>query len=82
MKDLTKQGIDPWPPPYAEFAQSWDSNALAIVCGAGLDVRFNHALSLRTALGYSHTWNQNLNDFNYRNSLQFSSGLVLNMGTW
>jgi hypothetical protein len=82
MKDLTKQGIDPWPPPYAEFAQSWDSNALAIVCGAGLDVRFNHALLLRTALGYSHTWNQNLNDFNYRNSLQFSSGLVLNMGTW
>ena len=82
LKDLGKQGINVWPPPYAEFAHSWDNNALAVVGGAGVDVKFNNALLLRTTLDYSHSWNRDLNDFNYRNSLQFSSGLVLNMGTW
>ena len=82
MKELAKKGIDVWPPPYAEFARSWDSNALAIVTGAGVDLKFNNALSLRTSLDYSHTWNHDLNNLSYRNSVQLSSGLVLNMGTW
>jgi hypothetical protein len=81
-KALTKMGIDPWPPPYAEFARSWDTNSFAFTTGAGLDLKFNNALSLRTALDYSHTWNRDINNINYRNSLQLSSGLVLNMGTW
>lgn len=81
-KELAKKGIDVWPPPYAEFARSWDNNAFAIVTGAGVDVKFSNALSLRTSLDYSHTWNRELNSISYRNSLQLSSGLVLNMGTW
>jgi len=81
-KALTKMGIDPWPPPYAEFAKSWDNNAFALTTGAGVDLKFNNALSLRTALDYSHSWNHDINNINYRSSLQFSSGLVLNMGTW
>jgi hypothetical protein len=82
MKELGKKGINVWPPPYSQFAHSWDSNAFAIVASVGVDLKFNHALSLRTALDYSHAWNRDLNNINYRNSLQFSSGLVLNMGTW
>jgi hypothetical protein len=73
---------DVWPPPYNQFAHSWDSNAVAIVAGAGVDMKFNNALKLRMALDYAHTWNRDLNDISYRNSLQFKTGLVLQMGTW
>ena len=81
-QNLAKMGINSWPPPYAQFAQSWDDNAFAITTGAGFDVKFNNALRLRTGLDYSHTWNDDINKINYRSSLQFSTGLVLTMGTW
>ena len=81
-KALAKAGIDPWPPPYSEFAKSWDNNAFAIVTGAGVDLKFNNALSLRTSLDYAKTWNDDINNINYRNGLQLTSGLILNMGTW
>jgi hypothetical protein len=82
LSDIANKDKNIWPPPYSDFAKSWDNNAFALVTGAGVDLKFNNALSLRTALDYSHTWNHNLNDINYRNSLQLTSGLVLNMGTW
>ncbi len=81
-KALMKAGIDPWPPPYNEFAKSWDNNAFALVTGAGVDLKFNSALSLRTSLDYARTWNHDINNINYRNGLQLTSGLILNMGTW
>jgi hypothetical protein len=81
-KLLAKKGIEPWPIPYHEFAQTWDNNALALTTGGGFDVKLNNALRLRTGFGYSRTWNQDINGSSYRNSLQLSSGLVLNMGTW
>ena len=46
------------------------------------DWKFNDALMLHTALDYQHTWNRNIKDTNYRDSLQLTSGLVLNMGNW
>jgi hypothetical protein len=64
------------------YTRSWNNNALALVTGAGVDLKFTEALSLRTALGYSRTWNAPINDVQYHNSVQFSSGLILNMGTW
>lgn len=78
----TSEAKNSWPPPYADFARAWDNNAFAVVAGAAIDRRLNRALALRVAVDYSHTWNRNLNDISYRNSLQFSSGLVLKMGTW
>ena len=80
--DLAKAGKHFFPPPYSAFAVSWDSNAVALTTGAGVDWKFNNALMLRTALDYQRTWNGNINDISYRNSLQLTSGIVLNMGTW
>ena len=82
LSDRDVQTNNTWPPPYIEFARAWDNNAFAVVAGTGVERKLNRALVLRVALGYSHTWNRNLNDINYRNSIQFSSGLVLNIGTW
>ena len=81
-KELAKTGIDLWPPPYSEFAKSWDNNAFAMSTGAGVDLKFNNALALRTAFGYAHSWNRPISDISYRSSVQLSSALVLNLGTW
>jgi hypothetical protein len=79
---LAKQGVEQWPIPYKDFAQTWDNNALAVTTGGGIDLKLNNALRLRTGFGYSRSWNQDINGNSYRNSLQLSSGLVLDMGTW
>lgn len=81
-KALAKAGKDTWPPPYDEFAKSWDNNAFALVTGAGVDWKFNNALSFRTSLDYSRTWNRDINNINYRSGVQLTSGLILDMGTW
>ena len=70
-------------PPLADrYIHDFDNNAFAVITGAGFDYKLNKALLFRSSLDYSHTWNENINDVNYRNSLRFSSGFVLDMGTW
>jgi hypothetical protein len=68
---------------HALYAKDWESNGLTIQAGSGLDVRLNSALSYRIAnVEYSHSWTKELNGNNYQNGLQFTTGLVLHMGTW
>jgi hypothetical protein len=68
---------------HALYAKDWETNGFTIQAGSGLELRLNNALSYRVAdLEYSHSWNQHLNGVDYRNSLQFTTGLVLRMGTW
>lgn len=65
------------------YTKNWDTNGFAISAGTGVDYRINNALAFRVAsLEYSHSWTQDLNGVNYQNGLQFSTGLVLRMGTW
>jgi hypothetical protein len=68
---------------YAKFAKHWETNGLTVRVGGGVDVRLNSALSYRIAnLEYSHAWNNQLNGISYRDGIQFTTGLVLQMGTW
>jgi hypothetical protein len=68
---------------HALYSKDWETNGLTIQAGSGLDVRFNSALSYRIAkLEYSHSWTKDLNGIKYQNGLQFTTGLVLRMGTW
>lgn len=70
-------------PQHEDYTRNWETNGFAISAGSGVDVRLNSALTLRVAsLEYSHSWRNELNGINYRHSLQFTSGLVLRMGTW
>jgi hypothetical protein len=65
------------------YTTDWDRTGFAIHAGGGLNVRLTSALELRLAnLEYEHNWVAPLNGIQYRNSVQFSGGLVLNMGTW
>ncbi len=68
---------------HALYTRDSETNGLAIQAGGGLDVKLNNALSYRVVnLEYSHSWTDELNGINYRNGLQFTTGLVLRMGTW
>jgi hypothetical protein len=71
-----------FPPLGMQYTRGFDNNAFAMVTGTGIDYKLNNALLIRSAIDYSHTWNRDINDLSYRNSLRISSGLVLNMGTW
>jgi len=64
------------------YSKEWETNGFTIQVGSGLDVKLNSALSYRVAkLEYSHSWTRELNG-TYQNGLQFTTGLVLHMGTW
>ena len=69
--------------PHALYSKDWETNGFTIQAGGGLDVKLNSALSYRVAnLEYSHSWTEKLNGIDYRNGLQFTTGLALRMGTW
>ena len=70
-------------PEHGDYTQDRETNGFAISAGSGVDLKLNNALTLRVAnLDYSHAWSNELNGISYRHSLQFTSGLVLRMGTW
>ncbi len=80
---LQQYGTEEVFPPLADkYIHDYDNNAFAVVTGAGFDYKLNRALSFHSALDYSHTWNREINGVNYRDSLRFSSGIVLSMGVW
>ncbi len=65
------------------YTQDWDTSGFAIAMGGGVDYKINNALAFRVAsLDYSRSWTNDLNGVNYQNGLQFTTGLVLRMGTW
>ena len=68
---------------YPLYAKHWETNGFTVQASSGLDVKLNRALSYRVAkLEYSRSWTKDLNGSNYQNGLQFTTGLVLHMGTW
>jgi len=68
---------------YPLYAKHWETNGFTVQAGSGIDVKLNSALSYRLAkLEYSHSWTKELNGNNYQNGLQFTTGLILHMGTW
>ena len=68
---------------YPLYAKHWETNGFTVQASSGVDVKLNNALSYRVAkLEYSRSWTKDLNGINYQNGLQFTTGLVLHMGTW
>ena len=68
---------------YPLYAKHWETNGFTVQAATGLDVKLNSAISFRVAnLEYSHSWTKELNGISYQNGVQFTTGLVLHMGTW
>jgi len=71
------------PPAHEDYTEQTESNGFAVVTGAGLRYDLNRALTITVAdLSYRRSWTSPLWGRDYSNSLKFSSGLVLRMGTW
>lgn len=71
------------PPPVPDYMEFKEANAFAMRAATGVDVRLTSAVALRLAnLGYMRTWTSPINGVNYNNGFQFTSGVVLRMGTW
>lgn len=68
---------------HSQYTTSERSSGLAVTAGAGIDFKLNDALAIRVAnLDYLHS---NLNDINgtpVNTGFQFSTGMVLRLGTW
>jgi len=86
LKKIVKAAAKPSDDPdtlYSMYSKHWETNGLTIQAGSGLDLKLNNALSFRVAdLEYSHSWNNELNGYAYRNGLQFTTGFILHMGAW
>jgi hypothetical protein len=68
---------------YAHYAEAWDANAFAITAGTGLDLRLHPAFALKLAnLEYRRAWLPAINGRNYNNTISFTVGATLRMGTW
>jgi hypothetical protein len=65
------------------YVQRDEANAFALSAGGGLDLKLNDALALRLAnLEFRHAWMRPVNGIDFGTGVQFSTGLVLRMGTW
>ncbi len=70
-------------PHHDKYTTSSEANAVSFQGGIGLDYRINSALQLRVITAdYRHSSLPILDGRNYRDSLNFSTGFVLRMGTW
>jgi len=68
---------------HAKYSQHYETSGFAVALGIGVDYKLNSALAIRLgSLDYSRSWTSSLNEDSYRHALQFTSGLVIRMGTW
>jgi hypothetical protein len=71
------------PPVLPEYLSASESTGLTFTAGGGMDYRINSALQLRLArLEYRRSWLSPLNGYDFSRGLQFSTGLVVQVGTW
>ena len=71
------------PPDHCQYTRQFEVDGFALAAGGGLGFRFNRALTMRIAeLEYTRSWIKGLPGFSAPNGLQFSTGIVLSMGTW
>jgi hypothetical protein len=70
-------------PDHALYTRQSEITGLAVSVSGGLDVKLSPAIALRIAdFGYMHSWHSRLDGIDYSHALQFSSGLILRIGTW
>ena len=71
------------PPVLPEYLSASESTGFTFTAGGGMDYRINSVLQLRLArLEYRRSWLAPLNGYDFSRGLQFSTGLMLQFGTW
>jgi hypothetical protein len=60
-----------------------EASGFSLAAGGGIDYRLNRAIQLRLArFDYRRSWAPPINGRDYSQGLQFTTGLVVRMGTW
>jgi hypothetical protein len=81
--NLNQQGKSLDSTDHALYTEDRSATGPALKAGVGLDYKLTSALSFRVAgLDYMHTWMGRTGGINYSTGFQFTSGLILRMGTW
>lgn len=82
LEEAARRAVTP-PPTHEDYTRDADSNGFIVSTGGGVAYKLNRALAIRVAqLSYQYTWAGPVFGRDYSNVLQFTSGLVLRMGTW
>ena len=69
-------------PDHKLYTQTTEATGFAFKAGVGVDMKLNNALAFRLAnLDYTFSW-ADASGGHHAQGLQFTSGLVLRMGTW
>lgn len=70
-------------PYYDFFTTNYESTALSLSLGGGLDYRLYPGLALRVAsLDYVHSWLDPVHGTDFNSGVRFTTGVVLRLGTW
>ncbi len=68
---------------HALYNRSEETNVFSFAAGSGVDLKLNNALALRVAsLEITHNWVKSMGGLDYSTGVQFSTGLVLRLGSW
>jgi len=68
---------------YLDYTKNWHENGFALSMGAGIDIGINRALGFRlVSLDYLRSWLRPLNGADFQQGFRFSTGLIVNMGSW
>jgi len=68
---------------HTKYTTHYETNGFAFAAGIGVDYKLNNALAIRVAsLDYTRSWTSDLSGVNYQKGMQFTTGMVLRMGTW
>jgi hypothetical protein len=71
------------PAAHSDYTEETQSNGFMVSAGGGVSYSLNRALTIKVAdVSYRHSWTNPLWGRDYSNSLKFSTGIVLKMGTW
>jgi opacity protein-like surface antigen len=83
IKKLTPSaGEDDWVS-HAKYTTGAEMNAFSTAVGGGAEYTLSNAWAIRIGnLDYVHNWSGSHSDYMPENSIRFSSGVVLRLGTW
>jgi len=83
LMDGWNNGTLPHYPMRRDWAVENQANGFAMAMGGGLDVVMNSALSWRVArLEYTHAWLPDVDQIHASDGAQFTSGVILRIGSW
>ena len=68
---------------HTKYTRHYETNGFALAGGIGVDYKLNNALAIQVAsLDYTRSWTSDLNGVSYQKGVQFTTGVLLRMGTW